>query len=145
MECGDKESTNMLAQLLSFVLASGLAGAAQGGDLQPLAIVDELPASAGDSLALQSACLDGNELVIEVAHSGGCAQHTYDLLWDGRIIETFPVSIDLLLRHDSHGDTCEAYLMRTLRFDVSELGAVGEARIRVAGPDGQSVAVGTCE
>jgi hypothetical protein len=35
--------------------------------------------------------------------------------------------------------------MRTLRFDVSELGAVGEARIRVAGPDGQSVAVGTCE
>ncbi len=76
-----------------------------------------------DDIAIKSLEVQGDTLVARVMHSGGCKQHTYDLLWNG----TFQKSAEgtnqaeLVLAHDANGDSCEALLNRTASFDLTPL------------------------
>jgi len=63
----------------------------------------------------------GDILKVEVSYSGGCEQHTFDVLWGGQILLTEPCQINLILTHDANGDACEAYLSKTLEIDLLNL------------------------
>lgn len=61
----------------------------------------------------------GETLELEVAHSGGCREHTFDLYMAPAVfLESTPVQANLYLRHDADGDPCRAYLRRVPRFDL---------------------------
>lgn len=64
---------------------------------------------------------DGDLLVVTVSHGGGCAEHTYQACWNGAIAKSLPPQATIELRHDGHGDTCEAELSETLEIDISAL------------------------
>jgi hypothetical protein len=67
-----------------------------------------------------------------VHFSGGCAQHDFTLLDTGVATRSIPPQHRLRIVHDAHGDSCEAYLSRTLTFDISPLRKVYSSLDRVA-------------
>jgi hypothetical protein len=76
-----------------------------------------------DDIAITSLEVQGDTLVAGVMHSGGCKQHTYDLLWNGSFQKSAAGSshVELVLAHEANGDACEALLNRTASFDLSPL------------------------
>lgn len=77
--------------------------------------------------SLREAELEGDDLVLEIQHAGGCAEHRYWILAvegfitlpAGSPIETGAVPIRLA--HDNGGDLCEALLVRTVRRGLAPL------------------------
>ena len=76
-----------------------------------------------DDIAIKSLEVQGDTLVARVMHSGGCKQHTYDLLWSGTFQKSAEGTnqVELVLAHDANGDSCEALLNRTASFDLTPL------------------------
>jgi hypothetical protein len=66
------------------------------------------------------ATIEDDCLVLVVTYGGGCAEHDFELYWDGQQSLSLPGQITLQLGHDSHRDGCEALLSETLSFDLSE-------------------------
>jgi hypothetical protein len=58
---------------------------------------------------------------IDVAYGGGCEKHSFKLDV-GSCLESFPVQCSAKLKHNSNGDSCEAYIHQTLSFSLEELG-----------------------
>ncbi|PTL82203.1 hypothetical protein [Vitiosangium sp. GDMCC 1.1324] len=77
----------------------------------------------GDELIIRSLELQGDTLVAQVRHSGGCREHVYELLWDGvfQTLAAGDTQAELVLAHDANGDSCEALLSRTATFDLGPL------------------------
>ncbi len=81
---------------------------------------------ARDPVYLHEAFVDGNCLQLTISYSGGCKEHTIDLArmhpWyaSSSNVPTFEI------RHDSHGDMCEAFFTKELRFDLTELRSEGK-------------------
>ncbi len=72
-----------------------------------------------DFVAIPSAGLKGDKLIIDVIHSGGCRQHTFQLDWDGSFLKSNPAQAVLRLSHNANGDTCKALIRERLQFDLS--------------------------
>jgi hypothetical protein len=87
--------------------------------------LEGLPIS--DPFQLDRARIEGDLLILDVSHSGGCAAHDF-ALWTTRAYEkSLPPQHHLVLTHDARGDLCEAYIARELRFDLSPLKAIHQA------------------
>ncbi|MGA9525911.1 MAG: hypothetical protein WBV82_30910 [Myxococcaceae bacterium] len=85
-------------------------------------VVDAMPGQTSSTLTIHSATVDGDALNIEVSHGGGCAQHGYELRWDGSFATSGGADeAVLVLAHDPHGDTCEALLSGVKSFDLTPI------------------------
>lgn len=72
-----------------------------------------------DPYMIENVLVWENSLEIRVRYSGGCREHSFELLWDGTERESFPVQIPLFLVHDNNNDPCRAIVSETLEFDLS--------------------------
>jgi len=79
---------------------------------------DELDGAPFD---LKTARFDGNDIVVDVAYSGGCAEHGWQLYADEAVALSMPPQLAVYMVHDDGGDDCEAYPSETLRIDASAL------------------------
>lgn len=75
----------------------------------------------GDSFELKGARIDGMSLMLDVAYSGGCAEHTFAGFTPEVNIAIFPPQITVFVVHDGNGDLCEAYPSETVRLDIQSL------------------------
>ncbi len=81
---------------------------------------------ANDPVFLHEAFVDGDCLQIKLSYSGGCQDHTLNLVrlqpgtTSDSTIPTFEIN------HNSNGDMCEAYFTKELRFDLTPLKQEGE-------------------
>lgn len=82
-----------------------------------------------DAVTIENAAISGHTLSLDASYSGGCESHTFQLCWDGAVMESNPVQINVALIHDGNGDTCESYLTESLSFDLSTAGFSGETVI----------------
>jgi hypothetical protein len=87
----------------------------------PIQRVDRLPAN-GDAFDVRADRIVDGVLEVEVGYRGGCEPHTFELFWNGRILESLPPQAFLRLVHDANDDACEIYVTETLRFDLRTLG-----------------------
>jgi hypothetical protein len=76
-----------------------------------------------DPLTVERVTLEGDTLILEVTHAGGCVEHEYGLAWDGLFLESDPPQVNLVPLHDARGDACKALIQKTLAFDLSLLKA----------------------
>jgi hypothetical protein len=76
-----------------------------------------------DELVIRGLEVQGDTLLARVMHSGGCKEHSYELLWAGGFQKSAAgeVQAELVLAHDANGDSCEALLNRTASFDLGPL------------------------
>lgn len=92
--------------------------------------VDDYPylpvcyADRGDSLSIDGAVIEGDDLVVTVGYGGGCESHDIVLCWpDQAFAESYPVQASLELFHDAHDDMCDAYLTEDRRLSLAPLSA----------------------
>lgn len=75
-----------------------------------------------DNILMDTAYIQDNTLYVSVSHSGGCTEHTYQLLMFPITCATPPLPKPVFwLSHDAHGDMCEAFIRDTLCFNISAL------------------------
>lgn len=74
---------------------------------------------------LNYADYNGECLDLSLSYSGGCEDHTFDIVTDGNVIETSPPILKLAVVHDNQ-DLCEAYITEIISIDISQLDAVKE-------------------
>ncbi|XAL97937.1 hypothetical protein OT109_10030 [Phycisphaeraceae bacterium D3-23] len=72
-----------------------------------------------DPFQLGGVAIEGDTLLITVSYGGGAEDHDFTLYWNGITARSFPGQINVQLKHNANGDTAEAYLTETLRFDLS--------------------------
>ena len=78
--------------------------------------------SQGDPFTIFSIKRSTNALEIKLGYSGGCADHDFELVWNGSY-DTFrerPIT-SLALIHNGNGDICEAYVSETLTFKFPDV------------------------
>jgi len=99
-----------------------------GADPQTLRIPTVMTAEAiepgrwpSDRYSLNEAKIEGDRLVLEVQHGGGCKEHEYKLVVSDRFRESEPVQAEALLSHDAHGDLCKALVHAKLEADLTPL------------------------
>jgi len=79
-----------------------------------------------DPVFLSEMSIDGSTLTLDASYGGGCEEHAFQLCWDGSVMESDPVQINVALIHDGNGDSCEAEVTETLSFDLSTAGLSGQ-------------------
>ena len=80
----------------------------------------------GDPFELLGAEIVSNRLALDVAYSGGCAEHDFAGFTPEVNITIYPPQIAVFVVHEDNGDMCEASLRETVELDITSLlGAFG--------------------
>ena len=69
----------------------------------------------------------GDSLVLPVQYMGGCKKHNIYLIGACPPDSASTIFMDISLLHESHGDSCEAAISETLKFDLAPLRTCGLA------------------
>ena len=72
-----------------------------------------------DDFVLNSATIAGDTLTVSVSYSGGCRAHVFTLVIAASFVDSSPVRLPAVLRHDANGDTCEAFPTESYAFDLA--------------------------
>lgn len=92
----------------------------------PINLPTCLPIAIDTSLAtgnywISNAFLSDQCLYVALSHGGGCAEHEYQLRWNGALAESAPPQAFLVLWHGDPGDPCDAIIQKDLFFDLTPL------------------------
>ncbi len=74
-----------------------------------------------DGFDIDSTAVAADTLLVYVAYGGGCKEHDFFLFGSTAWEESVPPLMPAVVIHDGHWDTCEAWIHKTLRFDLSPL------------------------
>ncbi len=83
-----------------------------------------------DPFTIKSAKVNGDCFEVTVGYSGGCEEHELKLVNFKPKTTQAEVSADLRLTHNSFGDMCEAYITRTVAFDLTPLRIPGQELVK---------------
>ena len=64
------------------------------------------------------ASIQGDSLVVQVAYSGGCAEHAFELVAAGPQVRSLPPKQPLMIAHETNGDACRSCIEEILAFDL---------------------------
>lgn len=84
------------------------------------ATLGEIPENS-DPITIEKVSIKGNEMTIDVSYSGGCKDHTFELIGSQMVAKSMPPIRAIKLVHTGNEDNCRALIMRTLVFDISAL------------------------
>lgn len=70
---------------------------------------------------IASVTLEGNILSLDVEYSGGCKDHSFELIGNGAIMKSLPPKRVVKLIHNSNDDTCRELVSETIKFDIRAL------------------------
>lgn len=99
------------------------------------------PNAKNDYFELTSVRQEGAYIVADVAYSGGCKEHIFDLVVTPDLMKSIPPQLTVVLLHNSQDDLCEAWKTETLKFEPSGIaklaGGAKSVKINFAGKDKQ--------
>lgn len=73
----------------------------------------------------------GDFIVVDVSYSGGCAEHVFELVSDGRYESTYPPVLEVKLWHNSNEDRCRSVVDERLYFDLGPFQYEGTSQVRL--------------
>jgi len=88
---------------------------------QPSVIITDAPPESIqlDPFGMEGIAIAGDIITLNVTYSGGCKEHCFSLYMSpASFLESSPVLANLYLRHNSNGDACEAFINKTISFDL---------------------------
>ncbi len=71
----------------------------------------------------------GDYVVFDVSYSGGCAEHSFDLITSGEFTATYPPEVEIKLMHNKNGDGCRSIIDKKLYFYMEPLQYNGTNKI----------------
>jgi hypothetical protein len=74
-----------------------------------------------DPFTLDSLIVQGDKVEVTVSYPGGCAQHSFEIIWNEAVTNSNPPGINLAVIHDANGDSCEAYITEVITFNLGDL------------------------
>lgn len=74
-----------------------------------------------DPFTLKTHKINGDTLSLVVSYSGGCQEHSFDLIGNGSYAKSLPPQSRLRLIHDANDDNCRSLIETNLKFNVKEL------------------------
>lgn len=80
-----------------------------------------------DLITIQSVDIQQNKMMLEVSYSGGCEQHTFELIGSKVIEKSLPPIRSIQLVHHSNSDTCKKLITSKIEVDISSLAYRKEA------------------
>jgi len=81
--------------------------------------IDE--SATNDAFAIHSMNVVGNTLFMEVSYSGGCKDHSFQVIGSPMIAKSMPPIRSVQVLHNGNGDKCRAVEGKTLEIDLSNL------------------------
>lgn len=85
---------------------------------------------------INRAYLSEGSIALDVEYSGGCNEHSFDLIFNGVWMKSMPAKGTLYLAHNDNGDMCEALVEKTLYFNITELkNQMPHAELKFVGSD----------
>ncbi len=72
-------------------------------------------------LTIDSAYVDGNNLIVTVQYGGGCEKHDFKLEGQTAISKSLPPIRSIRIVHTGKQDLCKALIIKKLQFDLTEL------------------------
>ena len=71
--------------------------------------------------SVTNAVLSDTLLTVTIEYTGGCADHIFDLVFNGLYKKSLPRKADLFIKHNHAGDTCRQKKVVQCYFDLSSL------------------------
>lgn len=65
--------------------------------------------------------IEGNFLLLKVGYSGGCEEHSFEMIGSTEIAKSMPPIRSIKLIHKANNDLCRAYIYKDLKIKISEL------------------------
>jgi hypothetical protein len=100
-------------------------GKADGSTRKVLVTIGDCSSERTDGYKLTNVIMDSaiDSLDVDVSYTGGCAEHTYKVCWDGMFLESTVVQAQLKLFHDANDDECEAPMSESISIDLAPIAA----------------------
>jgi len=73
----------------------------------------------GAPYSVDSVGISGDILSVFVNYSGGCKDHSFELLSNGMFAKSLPPQVTVCLKHTNNDDACRKLVMQELKFNVS--------------------------
>ncbi len=70
---------------------------------------------------VDSMMVKGEVLSVFVTYSGGCKEHSWELVSDGMFEKSLPPQITVCLKHTNNGDVCRELKTEEVKFIISKL------------------------
>lgn len=90
-------------------------------NIELTAIIGELTDS--DPITITSAQINGNKLFLTVEYSGGCQEHTFQMVGNLAVMKSLPPKRSIRLIHESNDDHCRALITENLQINIEALAA----------------------
>jgi hypothetical protein len=93
-------------------------------EAQPsIQLMAQIPdADASDAFRLLEASVSKDLLKLEVEYGGGCRVHLFEIIADpDAFLESWPIQINIYMKHESHDDFCKALVRKKLTFSLDPL------------------------
>jgi hypothetical protein len=75
----------------------------------------------GTNYKVDSLEINNDTLSVFVAYSGGCKEHSWELVTNGMYEKTRPPEITVCLKHISNGDACRQIIRNEVKFNITKL------------------------
>jgi len=91
-------------------------------EIVPLAKIDDFNNyRENDNYSIVNAFIDGDILNLDVTYSGGCKEHSFELIGSGQLLKSYPPQRNVLLVHQANGDDCRELMGERIMFNVKNL------------------------
>lgn len=74
-----------------------------------------------DPMTISSVQIDGNFMTIEVTYSGGCGEHSFQMIGSSTIAKSLPPIRSIQLVHSANKDECKKMIIQKIKVDISAL------------------------
>ena len=94
----------------------------------PGVIIDNTfrPGNNKSTYEIKSAAIAGDILSLNISYTGGCKEHSFELISNGLYAKSLPPQITVYLKHQSNDDTCEKTIEKTITYNISKLQYPGQ-------------------
>ena len=76
---------------------------------------------ASDPLTITNVNVKGNILLIDISYSGGCKDHSFEVVGSPMIAKSLPPIRAIQLIHHANSDQCKKMILQTLEVDLKDL------------------------
>ncbi len=99
----------------------------EGGEV--IADVNADMTATGDMYQIDSLHIKADTLFILVNYSGGCKEHSFELISNMRYAKSKPPKISVSLKHTGNDDSCRELISRELKFNIKKLQYKGSSPV----------------
>ena len=92
-------------------------------------MITDLPSNSVqlDRFELNAIEVNGDTIKLDITHSGGCAEHGYELFMSpAAFLESNPVQANLFFKHNENDDACDGLIMTEVSFNLKPIADLHE-------------------